>query len=335
MKKIGIAILGVGRWGVHLVRNFLAHPQANLLAIADPNQERLDYCRQQFDLDRTDLKLTTNWESIQQNSQINALVIATPASTHYQLIKEALKLGYHVLSEKPLTLNFLECEELTRIAQEKKLQLFIDHTYLFHPAVKKGQEIIKKGDLGTLRYGYASRTNLGPVRQDVDALWDLAIHDLAIFNHFLGQNPVKVQAEGQVWLQENLADLVWLKLFYADGFIANIHLCWLNPDKQRKLSLVGSKGTLVFDEMQSQSPLTLQKGFFEQQGNQFIPTGVKTEVLPLEKAEPLKLVCDRFLDNINNHKDDQLSSGKLATNLVKILQALSLSLEKNGMIIDC
>lgn len=335
MKKIGIAILGVGRWGVHLVRNFLENPQVNLVAIADLNAERLDYCRTKFNLDKTDIKLTTNWDSIKHNSEINAVVIATPASTHYQLIKDALNLGYHVLSEKPLTLNFLECEELTELANQKKLQLFIDHTYLFNPIISKGQEVIKKGNLGTLRYGYASRTNLGPVRQDVDSLWDLAIHDLAIFNHFLGQNPVKVQAEGQVWLQKKLADLVWLKLFYPDGFIAHIHLCWSNPDKQRKLVVVGSKASLIFDEMQSQSPLILQKGYFEKQENNFIPTEVETEILEVEKAEPLKLVCHRFLDNIYNKKNDKISSGKLATNLVKILQALTLSLEKNGAIIDC
>lgn len=335
MTKIGIAILGVGRWGVHLVRNFLHHPQANLVAIADPNPERLSFCRQQFSLDKTEIKLTNNWESIKQNSAIDAVVITTPASTHYPLIKDALNLGYHVLSEKPLTLDAVECEELTDLAKSKNLQLFIDHTYLFNPVVTKGQEVVKNGDLGTLKYGYASRTNLGPVRQDVNALWDLAIHDISIFNYFLGQNPLQVQAEAKTWLQDNLADLVWLKLIYPDGFIAHIHLCWSNPDKQRKLCVVGDKGTLVFDEMQSQSPLTLQKGYFEQQGDYFIPNGVETQVLEVEKAEPLKLVCDRFLDNIYNQKDDPLSSGKLATDLVKILQASNLSLENNSIIVNC
>lgn len=333
-KKIGIAILGVGRWGINLVRNFLAHPQAKLVAIADPNQNNLDQCQQKFNLEKTEIQLTTNWDLIKHNSNINAVVIATPASTHYKLIKDALNIGYHVLSEKPLTLNSLECEELTELSNNKKLQLFVDHTYLFNPAIHQAQEVIKNGKIGDLRYGYASRTNLGPVRQDVDSLWDLAIHDIAIFNHLLNQNPIKVQAESNIWLQENLADLVWLKLIYPNLFIANIHLCWLNPDKQRKLSLVGNKGTLIFDELSPQSPLILQHGYFQKQENYFIPKNVKTEFLKVEKAEPLKVVCHRFLSNINNNNNDEISSGKLATNLVKILEALSLSLAENGKVVN-
>jgi predicted dehydrogenase len=331
--KTGLVILGAGRWGLHLVRNFLEHPHAHLIAVVEPNGQRLDYCQQKFNLSQAQITLAQDWELVKHNPQIEAVVIATPASTHYALIKDALNLGYHVLAEKPLTLDPLECAELTRIATQKKLQLLVDHTYLFNPAVNKGQQIIKAGELGKLRYGYASRTNLGPVRQDVDALWDLAIHDLAIFNHWLGQMPVKVQARGQVWLQPPLADLVWVKLIYPHDFIANIHLCWLNPDKQRKLCLVGTKGTLVFDEMCSQSPLSLQRGYFHKQEDNFIPTGVQTEVLEVEKAEPLKIVCDRFLTNIRNQTEEQLSSGRLATDLVKILQALSLSLQQNGQII--
>lgn len=335
MKKVRIAVLGLGRWGVHLVRNFINHPQANLIAIADPNPERLDYCQEKFKLNQTEVKLTNNWNSIKANCQIDAVVITTPASTHYELVKDALNYDYHVLAEKPLTLDASECEELTKLAQSKNLQLFIDHTYLFNPAIDKGQEVIKNGDLGSLKYGYASRTNLGPVRQDVNVLWDLAIHDISIFNHFLGQTPIQVQAEAKVWLQENLADLVWLKLIYADDFVANIHLCWSNPDKQRKLALVGSKATLIFDEMQSFSPLILQKGYFEQQGDYFLPTGVERKVLKFTEAEPLKLVCDRFLHNIKQNKNDSLASGTLATNLVKVLQALNLSLENQGIIVKC
>ncbi len=331
--KTGIVILGVGRWGVHLVRNFLQHPDANLIAIVDRHSERLDYCQQKFNLDRGQIKLATDWELVKRDPHIDAVVIATPASTHYALIRDALVLGYHVLAEKPLTLDAVECAELIQLAKEKKLQLFVDHTYLFNPAVNKGKQIVRAGNLGELRYGYANRTNLGPVRQDVDALWDLAIHDLTIFNYWLGQIPVKVQVSGQAWLQPQLADLVWVKLIYPHDLMVYIHLCWLNPDKQRKLSLVGTQGTLVFDEMCPHSPLTLQRGYLHKQEDKFIPTAVESEVLEVEKTEPLKIVCDRFLTNIRNQTEEKLASGKLATNLVKILQALSLSLQQNGQII--
>ena len=277
---IKIAVIGVGRWGVHLLRNFLAHPQVSVVAVVDPHPERLAAVKQQFNLDENIL-LTTQWQDLQQVPGLTAVAIATPASTHYALIKDALKQGYHVLAEKPLTLDPVECRELCQLAEQQHLILMVDHTYLFHPAVEQGQAVVQAGKLGDLRYGYATRTHLGPVRQDVDALWDLAIHDIAIFNNWLGQVPVKVQATGTVWLQrrirqeatcylpsspssQGLADLVWVTLTYPDGFQAYIHLCWLNPDKQRRLGVVGSLGSLIFDEMSPSSPLTLLHGEFAQ-----------------------------------------------------------------------
>jgi predicted dehydrogenase len=202
--KTRLAILGVGRWGTHLVRNFLAHPQGEIVAIADPLTDNLAAIQEKFDLDQQSILLTSDWQTIEQQVTLDAMVVVTPASTHYALIKRALLSGYHVLAEKPLTLDPVECLELTRLAQQQQRQLMIDHTYLFHPAVNQGQSIIEEGQLGELRYGYATRTHLGPVRQDVDALWDLAIHDISIFNHWLGQYPDKVQAQGKVWLQPHL-----------------------------------------------------------------------------------------------------------------------------------
>lgn len=333
--KIRLAILGVGRWGKHIVRNFLAHPDADVVAIADPVRENLTAIKQQFSLDDRSILLTSDWQTIKQRVKVDAIAVVTPATTHYSLIREALQSGYHVLAEKPLTLDPAECLELTRLAQEQQRQLMVDHTYLFHPAIHRGRSIVKSGQLGELRYSYGSRTHLGPVRQDVDALWDLAIHDIAIFNHWLGQLPEKVQAQGQVWLQSErgLADLVWLTLFYPGGFQAKIHLCWCNPDKQRKLCLVGSQGTLVFDEMTPHQPLTLKKGFLQSQAEKFLPQGQGQDVIDLEKAEPLKTVCDTFLESIKNNDTCEFSSGLVGAKLVQILTCLSLSLKQQGEII--
>ncbi|ACK65585.1 oxidoreductase domain protein [Rippkaea orientalis PCC 8801] len=341
--KTRLAILGVGRWGTHLVRNFLQHPQAELVAIADPNLNNLQTCQAKFGLNESNIIFTSDWETIKQKIPLDAVIIATPATTHYSLIKDSLASGCHVLAEKPLTLDTSECLELTRLAEQRNVQLMVDHTYLFHPAVNQGKTVINSGKLGEMRYGYASRTHLGPVRQDVDALWDLAIHDIAIFNHWLGQFPSQVQARGQVWLQSDrttdhsptgLADLVWVRLIYPDGFEAMIHLCWFNPDKQRRLCVVGSQGTLIFDEMNPNSPLTLQKGYLEPQGEGFVPQGQENEVIELEKAEPLKQVCDRFLETIKTGVPCAVSSGWVGTQLVKILTALSLSMQHNGTIIN-
>ncbi|BAZ01438.1 oxidoreductase domain-containing protein [Tolypothrix tenuis PCC 7101] len=352
--QITIAVLGVGRWGVHLLRNFLEHPQVRIGAVVDPNPERLAAVKRQYKLDENVL-LTTEWQDIKQVPDLQAVAIATPATTHYHLIKNALNQGYHVLAEKPLTLDPLECQELCELAEQRHLILMVDHTYLFHPAVEQGQAVVQAGKLGDLRYGYATRTHLGPVRQDVDALWDLAIHDIAIFNNWLGQLPVKVQATGTVWLQgagvqadklnnfdaspspsspsplhPGLADLVWVMLTYADGFQAYIHLCWLNTDKQRRLAVVGNRGSLIFDEMSSQSPLTLLNGELEYQNNQFLPLNQSHETLQVEKGEPLQRVCDRFITCIFKNTPPIVSSGWVATELVQILAALTASLQQGG-----
>ncbi|MEH2298057.1 MAG: Gfo/Idh/MocA family oxidoreductase [Nostoc sp.] len=372
--QIKIAVIGVGRWGVHLLRNFLADPQVNVVAVVDPHPERLAAVKQQFNLD-TNVILTTEWQDIKKVPGLTGVAIATPATTHYALIKDALQQGYHVLAEKPLTLDPAECRELCQLSEQHHLILMVDHTYLFHPAVERGKTVVQAGKLGDLRYGYATRTHLGPVRQDVDALWDLAIHDIAIFNAWLGQIPVKVQATGTVWLQgagehtstsfgslrlrsgqdaqdrslsnqgsreaegkkdtnsplpQGLADLVWVTLTYPDGFQAYIHLCWLNPDKQRRLGIVGSLGSLIFDEMSRSSPLTLLHGEFEQQGNQFIPVNQRQVVLELEPGEPLGRVCSGFVISILNNTPSEISSGWVGTQLVEILAALTISLEQGG-----
>ncbi|WP_107670906.1 Gfo/Idh/MocA family protein [Cyanothece sp. BG0011] len=341
--KTRLAILGVGRWGTHLVRNFLAHPQAEVVAIADPVADNLTRIQEKFSLDPQSILLTSDWSTIKQQVDLEAIVVVTPASTHYPLIKEALSSGYHVLAEKPLTLDPGECLELTRLATAQKRQLMIDHTYLFHAAVNQGKSTVEAGSLGKLRYGYASRTHLGPVRQDVDALWDLAIHDLSIFNHWLGEYPNQVQAQGTIWLQsdrrtplspDGLGDMVWVRLSYPSGFQATIHLCWCNPDKQRRLCVVGSEGTLIFDEMSQNEPLVLQQGYLQPQGEKWIPQGQNKQVIAVAKAEPLKVVCDRFLDSIRTNQPCEISSGIVATKLVQILTALSHSLEQKGATIS-
>ncbi|MEQ8538117.1 MAG: Gfo/Idh/MocA family oxidoreductase [Coleofasciculus sp. D1-CHI-01] len=382
--KTKIAVLGAGRWGTHLVRNFASHPDAQLVAVVDSSRERLTQLKERLKLN-DNVVLADNWQSIRSQIECDAVVIATPAVTHYSLIQDALQQGFHVLAEKPLTLDAAECQQLSDLARQQQRQLMVDHTYLFHPAVEQGKAVVQSGCLGELRYGYAARTNLGPVRQDVDALWDLAIHDIAIFNTWLGEQPVQVQATGRVWLQRqegsvgagltnnvsqetanvtkpaldqsgdvgagltdnvsqetanvtkpalleehDLADFVYVILTYPTGFQAYIHLCWLNPDKQRRLGVVGSQGTLIFDEMQNDAPLTLQHGYFEQSGDVFTPAGLRREVIEIEHREPLAQVCDRFLQSIRDNQPVSVSSGWVAAQLVNILSCLSQSLQQGG-----
>lgn len=328
---INIAIFGAGRWGVHLIRNFHQHPDSQIVAIVDSNPDRLQAVRERFQLPET-VRLVTDGSTIWNLPNLDAVVIATPAVTHFPLISAALKNGCHVFTEKPLTLSVSDSLQLCELAQQKQKQLFVDHTYLFHPAVEEGQRVIQSGKLGELRYGYATRTHLEPVRQDVDALWDLAIHDIGIFNQWLGEKPIKVKATGTVWLQpeSGLSDLVIANLTYPSGFQAFLHLCWLNPDKQRRLAAVGTQGTLIFDELQSEAPLTLQHGYFNRIDKTWKAAGLNREIIPIQHREPLAQVCTRFLDSIQNHQPSPISSGWVGAELVNILGGLSESLKADG-----
>lgn len=340
---VGVAILGIGRWGTHLLRNFLEHPQAEVRAIADSHPENLDRAVHRFGLDDS-IVVTTQWQEAIALPNIQAVVIATPASTHTELIRAALERGLHVMVEKPITLDVAEAEKLCVLAEQHQRCLVVDHTYLFNPAIAAGREVVQRGSLGDLRYGYASRTHLGPVRPDVDALWDLAIHDIAIFNHWLGDRPYQVSASGSVWLQpeathphlfsKGLADVVWARLLYPSGFQATVHLCWLNPDKQRKLCMVGDQGTLVFDEMQRDTPLMMMHGHLRQESGYFLPDGQHQKAIALEPAEPLKQVCTYFLDQIRGVSSSPFpqnySDGQVGTDLIRVLTALSQSLTEGG-----
>ncbi len=334
--ETGIVIFGAGRWGVHLVRNFLNHPQSQVIAIVDPNPKQLQAIQERLQLD-PDIMLIESWKEALELPGITAVAIATPASTHYEIISAALKKGYHVFSEKPLTLEYSESVALCKLAEQQQCQLFVDHTYLFNPVVQTGKTIITEGRLGELRYGYATRTHIEPVRPDVDALWDLAIHDLCILNAWLQETPVQVEANGIVWLpqQPPQSDLVMAKLTYPSGFQAFLHLCWLNPDKQRRLGVVGSQGTLIFDEMSVEKPLVIQHGHLEYLGSRWKAVDVSREVLAVEKAEPLAQVCNEFLNCISHNTTSQISSGWVGAKLVGILCALNDSLQQGGKTIRC
>ena len=350
-QSVNLALFGVGRWGTHLLRNFSAHPHVTLRAVVEASSERLAAIESDLDAGLSDgVVLTSDWQAAMDLEGLDACVIATPAATHYELIKAALEKGLHVLAEKPLTLDVKSSRALCDLAKQKQRQLVIDHTYLFHGAVMAGKEAI--AHLGPLRYGYATRTHLGPVRRDVDALWDLAIHDISIFNHWLGESPMRVQCQGSSWLQPNiqtplspdgLADMVWCRLQYPSGFQATIHLCWANPDKQRRLCVVGDDATLIFDEMNREQPLVEQRGNFAEKEGWFTPQAMQTVAVELPKTEPLGNVCNHFIECVKEDAESQsrsyqtssISSGEIGTNLVSVLVALSESLISDGKWIDC
>ena len=341
----GIIIIGAGRWGNHLIRNILEHPQGDLLAVVDRDRQRLQAVNQRFNLEAAGVMLSQDWHN-SQDLPAQGVIVATPATDHETTIREALERGYHVLAEKPLTLEYETAIALWELAQKQQRLLNIDHTYLFHPCVEQGAELLRQRRLGELRYGYAARTHLSPVRDDVDALWDLAIHDIAIFNHWLGEFPVMVQGTGKIWLQsqgnrasqhlfpDGLADVAWARLVYPSGVETTIHLCWANPDKQRRLAVVGDAGTLVFDEL-AVNPLTFIQGQLTQDNaGRWQPSAVTPEAIEVTPGEPLRRVCDRFLEGIATGQNCDRSSGWVGAQLVRVLQGLSQSCREGGRLIN-
>ncbi|MBD2231623.1 Gfo/Idh/MocA family protein [Phormidium tenue] len=332
-RPLNLAIFGLGRWGSHLLRNFLALPAARVVAIVDPDRQRLDELRDRFALGDT-VACHDDWPQAMAHPGLEAVVIATPASTHYPMIQAALKAGLHVLSEKPLTLDSDSSAALCQLATTQQRQLIVDHTYLFHPAVQRGHELCRQ--IGPLRYGYAARTNLGPVRSDADVFWDLAIHDVSILNYWLGQGPLAVAAWGSVWLQTEAAtklrDTGWLRLIYPNP-VGNaplevmVHVSWANPDRQRRLALVGDRGTLVFDESPQAQPLTLHSGHFQPQESSFVPSSLAVESVAIAPLEPLQQMCTHFLNCIANDVPSPISAGSMATDLVKVMEAIARAAE--------
>jgi predicted dehydrogenase len=329
-RPIRIALFGLGRWGNHLLRNLLALPAAEVVAIVDPNEQRLAEMCDRYHLPPT-IQQFTQWPPAMAIPGLQAVVIATPASTHYPMIKQALEQGLHVLTEKPMTLDSATSRELCQLADQQQRQLLVDHTYLFHPAVAAGRDVCQKGLAGNLYYGYGTRTNLGPVRYDVDSAWDLAIHDISILNYWLDQTPDQVTAWGPAWLQpqakpgfpSGLRDTSWIRIIYPNQLEIVLHVSWLNADKQRRLALVGDQGTLVLDEMSPNKMLQLYRGALQSVKQRFLPTDLETEVLPVDSAEPLKQVCSHFLNCIHENRPSSMSSGWHALELVRVMESIA------------
>ncbi|MFL5963594.1 MAG: Gfo/Idh/MocA family protein [Gaiellaceae bacterium] len=240
-----IGLIGLGYWGPNYARVITELPESELVVVCDASSDALDFIRSRAPGART----ATNADDVFTAEDVDAVVIATPTSTHYALALAALVGGKHVLCEKPLAATVAECDELIDVAARNQRVLFVGHTFLFNPAVRRMRSLIEEGAVGKLLYAHAARTGLGPIRQDVNALWDLAPHDLSILFHLFGQEPVSVSATGQAFLREGVEDVVFAQLRFGDGAIAGIHVSWLDPYKVRRVTAVGEQRMVVFDDI--------------------------------------------------------------------------------------
>ncbi|MGM0485083.1 MAG: Gfo/Idh/MocA family protein, partial [Candidatus Krumholzibacteriota bacterium] len=244
---LNIGVIGCGYWGPNLIRNFHNIDEARVKTCSDLKDKRLEHMKGLY----PSVDTTKNYRDIINDDEIEAVVIATPVSSHYSISKEALEAGKHVFVEKPLASEVEQGTELVKMAREKKLILFVGHTFVYTAAVNKIKELVKSGELGDIYYITSSRLNLGLFQDDINVMWDLAPHDISIMNYILDASPESVTANGFSYIQPEIDDVGFITLRYPDSIVANIHVSWLNPNKIRKTTVVGSKKMLVYDDVSS------------------------------------------------------------------------------------
>jgi predicted dehydrogenase len=249
-----VAVVGAGYWGPNLVRVFTQNPDVTGVTVCDIDKKRLDRMKKSH----PGIGLSDNLDALLSDGAVDAVVVALPAALHYDAAKKALRAGKHVLVEKPLAATGAEAEELCRLAEDGKRVLMVGHTFLFNAAVKRVKDYIDSGTLGEVYYVYGQRLNLGIVRQDVDALWNLAPHDISILLHWLGdKTPAEVAYQGASYLQKGVDDVGFLAMRFAGGVVGHIHVSWLDPGKVRRMTVVGSAKMVVYDDVSADARVQL------------------------------------------------------------------------------
>jgi predicted dehydrogenase len=336
MAMIRVAVIGAGQWGPNLIRNFHNKQSSEVVWIIDRDAARLEEVHAHF----PDVQITKDPEQALRDPSVHAVVVATPTSTHYALTKEALKQRKHVLVEKPLTTEVKQGLGLVELAAEYRLTLMVGHVFLYNPAVRKVKEYLDAGHLGNLYYVSMIRTNLGPVRVDVNAAWDLAAHDLSIANYWLNAEPLSVSATGGTWINQRIEDAVFATLRYPQGVLVNVHASWLSPRKAREITIIGERRMLTFDDMNLNEPLRIYDNQLSDVSDRrtyvdsfasFRESVPKAEIsvpkTPI--GEPLAIQCAHFLECIVTGKQPFTSANE-GIAVVRALEAIQRSISAAG-----
>lgn len=327
-------IIGLGYWGPNLVRNFMMNEYVKRVVCCDVDEKQLHKAKRNFH----SIETTQNYKDIIKDKTIDAVVIATPVSTHHTIAKEALENGKHVLVEKPLTASTAEAKELIKLAEQRGLTLMVDHTFLYTAAVKKIKELIDSGVIGDILYFDSIRINLGLFQRDANVIWDLAPHDFAIMNYILNKNPVSLKAMGADHVGNGMENIAYVHVNFGDNLIAHFHLNWLSPVKMRKVLIGGTKKMIVYDDMENSEKVKLydrgidiktkedeyQKLVNYRLGDAYSPA--------INNIEALKEVVDDFINSIRN-KTKPLADGQAGLMTVQLLEASQESIKNDGKLV--
>ena len=328
---IKIGLIGCGAWGKNLLRNFSNLPGCVLLSCCDENPKQIEKLRPNY----PKVKFTQDQKEIIENPNLDAVVISTPPASHFKLSRAAILADKDVFVEKPMVLEVAEGEELVKLAEEKKKILMVGHIMEYHAVTLKLKEYINKGELGKVYYLYSTRVNLGKVRDIENALWSFAPHDISMILFLLEKDPISVTATGECYLQKGIEDVAFMTMHFPDGVMAHIHVSWLDPHKDRKLTVVGDKKMAVFDDTESSEKIWIyDKGVdtkldYNTYG-EYLSLRFGDILIPkIESTEPLKVECEHFIDCVQNRKTPR-SDGEDGLRVLKVLDAAQRSLKMGG-----
>jgi predicted dehydrogenase len=328
---VSVAIIGYGYWGPKLMRNFDETDGAHVAMCCDLTPQRLAQAKDKY----PSLQVTTDYDEVLNNPTVDAVVIATPVRTHYEFARRALEHDKHVMVEKPIAASVAEAESLIEIAHQRGLTLMVDHTFIYTSAVRKIKEIVERGDLGDLYYFDSVRINLGLFQRDVNVLWDLAPHDIAILEHLVNEQPVSVCANGACHTGNGIENVAYLTVYFNSGFIAHFHNNWLSPVKVRTLLIGGSKKMIVFDDMQASEKVKVYDRGVDVATAEDVHRALINYRLGdvwaphLDPTEALQLVTTEFVDCIQTGRPP-LTDGISGLKVVKILEAAEMSIKRRG-----
>ncbi len=327
-----IAVIGCGYWGPNLVRNFVQSNKVQELICCDLDSKRLARMKSLY----PSVTILTDYKELLGVKDLDAVAVATPVKTHYSISKEFLSQGKHVFVEKPFTHSYETALELVKLAEEKKCVLMVGHTFEYTAAVNKIRDIVESGELGKILYISCIRVNLGLFQPDINVVWDLAPHDISVIQYILGESPVSVNCQGKAHIKPDIEDVATTTLNFKDGVIAFIHNSWLDPNKIRKTTIVGTKKMLLYDDIENQEKIKIyDKGvdvppYYDTFADFQLAYRYGDIYSPrIEDFEPLRKICEHFLSCVQEGKVPH-TDGYNGMRVVSILEAASKSLKVSG-----
>ncbi|MEO8680639.1 MAG: Gfo/Idh/MocA family oxidoreductase [Vicinamibacterales bacterium] len=337
---IGVGIIGYGYWGPNLVRNFVETPGCRVVSVSDLNSERLTKVRQRYPT----IDTAADYRDLLNDKRIDLVAIATPVSTHFELAMQALRMGKHVLLEKPMTADVEQAMRLVDEAERRGLMLAVDHTFVYTGAVRKMKQLVSSGDLGDIYYYDSVRVNLGLFQHDVNVIWDLAVHDLSIMDHVLEAQPVAVSATGLCHVPGEPENIGYVTFHFAEPVMAHVHVNWLAPVKVRRTLIGGSRKMIVYDDLEPSEKVKVYDKGITVNGGQADPNGQRYAMLvgyrtgdvwapQLEGAEALGVETRHLIECIQK-KQTPIADGHAGLRVVRLLDAATQSLRANGRVIE-